>query len=39
MVDPENKSPPDVKQNSDAVDQVIRAQGAAPPAAPPAKSN
>jgi hypothetical protein len=31
MVDPENKDRPDVKQNSDAVDQVIRAQGGATP--------
>jgi hypothetical protein len=31
MVDPENKDRPDVKQNSDAVDQVIRAQGGTPP--------
>jgi hypothetical protein len=31
MVDTENKDRPDVKQNSDAVDQVIRAQGGTPP--------
>lgn len=31
VIDPEQKDRPDVKQNSDAVDQVIRAQGGTPP--------